>query len=110
MKKRLGKDRAVPEVDYKSLTAMPTKKLLGRLKRLQYCENSAIGSDMSEREIAEAEGILFKDTEEWQRTYEELKTVLSSREHIPRGAERRKARQERAVQNSTVERRSRRRT
>ena len=83
MKKR---DRVVPEVDCEALMAMPTKQLLGRLKRLQHCEDSATASDISEREIAVVEGILFKDTEKWQRAYEELKTVLAAREHIPRGA------------------------
>jgi hypothetical protein len=79
---------------------MPTKQLLGRLRSLQRCEDSAALSDRTPSEIAAAEGILFKNTAEWQRAYADLKAVLATREHVPSAAERVEARQQRATRKS----------
>ena len=90
------------------LASMRTRELLGRLRRLQRCEDSASLSDASPEELARATGILFKDTASWRSAYLELKQVLMTREHIPKGAETRVFRGDRAHMNRTAERRGRR--
>lgn len=55
----------IPILTADSLQSFPTKRLLGRLHALQRCEESATISDLSEQEIAAANGILFKDSTEW---------------------------------------------
>ena len=79
---------------------MPTKQLFGRLHSLQQCEESATLSDGTPEEAAVGEGILFKNTAEWQTAYAELKAVVTTREHMPSAAERSKTRQQRATKNS----------
>ncbi len=79
---------------------MPTKQLLGRLRSLQRCEESAALSDRTPEEIAVSENILFKGTAEWQRAYADLKAVLTTREHVRSAAERAQARQQRATKKS----------
>jgi hypothetical protein len=79
---------------------MPTKQLLGRLLSLQQCEGAAALSDRSPGEAPTSEGILFKETAEWQKAYADIKAVLATREHLPSAAERTKRRQERAQAGS----------
>ena len=71
---------------------MPTKQLLGRLQALHECEESSQFSDLTAGEIAASNGILFKNSAEWQMAYENLKTILATREHVPSAAERAKNR------------------
>ncbi|GEM_PF-1081588 len=66
------------------LKVLPTKALLGRLRRLHQCEESFVLSDKDESEIC-SNTIQFKDTSEWQTAYKELKEILKSREHLPKG-------------------------
>jgi hypothetical protein len=82
--------------------------LLARRRRLLRCEESRSASDASPDELARAEGILFKDTPEWIIAYAELKQLLATREHVPKGAEVRSARTARATENRNVEHRRRR--
>jgi hypothetical protein len=98
----------VPILDPAVLTSMRTRELLGRLRRLQRCEESASLSDASPEELARATGILFKDTPEWKTAYTQLKQVLAIREHIPKGAETRVLRLDRAHMSRTAEHRRRR--
>jgi hypothetical protein len=100
------KRRLIPILPAESLLNMATKQLLGRLHSLQRCEEAAVLSDRTREEISVSEGILFKDSAEWQRAYADLKAVLATREHIPTAAERATARQERAKRksNKTVQR------
>ena len=79
---------------------MPTKQLLGRLRSLQQCEESAALSDLTPEEVPANEDILFKNTAQWQRAYSGLKAVLATREHIPSAAERANARQQRVKKKS----------
>jgi len=88
------KRRLIPILPAASLQTMPTKQLLGRLRSLQRCEESAAISDRTE-EVAASDGILFKDSAEWQRAYGDLSAVLAMREHIPSAAERAQTRRER---------------
>ena len=62
---------------------MPTQALLARLERLRWCEGTQRNSDMSDEEVALVDGkILFKDSDIWRSAYEELRDVLSTREHV----------------------------
>lgn len=61
------------------LEALPTKRLLARLKQLHQCEESVSLSDRTgEHTIA---GAMFKDSPEWIAAYEQLKRILAGREH-----------------------------
>ena len=94
------KRRLIPPLAPEALANMPTKQLLGRLRSLQRCEDSAALSDRAPEEIAASESILFKGTGEWQRAYADLKAVLATREHVPSAAERAQTRQQRATRKS----------
>jgi hypothetical protein len=64
------------------LEALPTQRLLPRLRQLHQCEQSLAHSD---RDCAEESGVIeFKESPGWILAFEELKKVLSRREHIPR--------------------------
>lgn len=84
MKKRSGTARALPVVAEAELATWTTRRLLARLERLRYCEDSLARSDMSAAEAMGVEGILFKDTELWRDAYAALKRILAAREHVPR--------------------------
>ena len=90
----------IPVLAPEALVDMQTKQLLGRLRSLHQCEESAVLSDRPPEEVAASEGILFKNTIEWQRAYTDLKTVLATREHAPTAAERAIARQQRTQKRS----------
>lgn len=94
------KRRLIPVLASEALASMPTKQLLGRLRSLQQCEGSAALSDRTREEVAASKGILFKNTADWQRAYADLKTVLATREHVPSGADRVAARQQRREKKS----------
>jgi len=78
------KRRHIKPMSIAELEALPTKRLLARLKQLLSCEESLSLSDTSDQP-ASARGI-FKDSPEWISAYEQLKAVLSKREHIPKTA------------------------
>ena len=109
MKKKYGLGRAVPRMQPEELKHKTTKELLGRLKRLQACEESQDVSDITLEESSSTDAILFKNTPEWQQAFHEVKEVLASREHVPGGAERREARLERGHHNRRSEHRNGRR-
>ncbi|MDB6064698.1 MAG: hypothetical protein JWR26_906 [Pedosphaera sp.] len=90
------KRRLIPILPPDSLLKMPTKQLLGRLRSLQRCEEAAALSDLTQAEIAASEGILFKDSAQWRKAYDDLKAVLATREHVSSSTERTKNRQQRA--------------
>ena len=90
----------IPVLAPEILAGMPTKQLLGRLRSLLQCEESAALSDRPPEEAAASEGILFKNTAEWQRAHADLKAVLAKREHVPSAAERAHARHQRATRKS----------
>ena len=106
MKNRYGVARAVASLSPAELEQLTTKELLGRLRRLQACEESPDTSDMTSNEIASVQGILFKHTPEWQQAHTELKSILRSREHVPGDAERNKQRAKRANRNRSSEHRN----
>src|SRR6185369_3370437 len=81
--------RSVVIMSPKQLEAMPTRSLLGRLQRLRECQESAERSDFDSAELAALTGINFKADPRWSVAHDQVKTILNSREHVPRTAERR---------------------
>jgi hypothetical protein len=77
------KRRIIKPLRREELERMPTKALLGRLKNLYKCEESLELSDL-QNDSFDTGVIRFKETREWQIAYEDVKMVLSKREHIPR--------------------------
>ncbi len=77
--------RAVPHVSRECLTKMRTRQLIGRLKALRRCIEALDCTEFSEEHAPEVDGILFKDSVEWELAYKELKDILATREHLPRG-------------------------
>lgn len=78
----------VEPVSTEQLAEMHTGSLLTRLMALRGLQESFSQSDWSdeEREAVDAKGIIaFKDRENWQRAWLELKAELSTREHVLRG-------------------------
>ena len=67
------------------LEALPIKRLLARLRRLRECEESPALSDQTAR--SESGTIEFKQTQEWIEAFQDVKQVLSGREHVPKGVE-----------------------
>ena len=76
------KNKKIALIELQKLDALPTKRLLMRLKRLQQCEDSVT---LSDRDINEHTGpgfIEFKDSPEWIAEFTYVKALLSEREHI----------------------------
>src|SRR5262249_8347189 len=87
-----------------ALEKLSTKQLLARLRHLHECEGSVLLSDRDDVSNT-SEAILFKDTIEWKTAYEQVKGILSLREHVPKDAELAKKRRARALLSLTIERR-----
>lgn len=87
------------------LEELSTKQLLARLKHLQQCESSLSTSDRAGFEIEPGRGIEFKDTAKWTTAYQQVKQVLSHREHIVKGTALLERRQQRGKRNRTAEKR-----
>lgn len=64
------------------MEALPTKRLLARLKRLHQCEQSLSLSDREQNVYVFSGFIEFKESPEWISEYNTLKEILSKREHI----------------------------
>ena len=79
------RNRPVYFIERAALEHLPTKALLGRLHRLRECEEAPEASDLTKADIAAAPGILFKQAAEWSAAYSDLKAILATREHLPRG-------------------------
>jgi len=102
------KRKPILPLSLEELEKLSTKQLLARLRQLHECEESASRSDRYDTSNT-SDAILFKDTTEWKAAYEQVKGVLSLREHVPKGAELAKKRQRRALLSRTIERRAGRR-
>ncbi len=100
--------KPIPPMSLEELEKLSTKQLLARLRHLHQCEESALRSDQDDVSDT-SEAILFKDSSEWEAAYEQVKEILSLREHVPKGAELAKKRQMRALLARTIEKSARRR-
>jgi hypothetical protein len=96
--------KPIPPMSLEELEKLSAKQLLARLRQLNQCEESALLSDRDDASKTSVT-IQFKDTPEWKAAYEQVKGLLSLREHIPKGAELAKKRKRRALLSRTVERR-----
>lgn len=76
------KRRKILPLSKNNLKVLPTKRLLARLKQLHQCEESLILSDRYINDNKPSEYIEFKDSSEWIAEYNNLKEILSHREHI----------------------------
>ena len=76
------------------LEAMHTGSLMSRRKALLKCEESFELSDQIEP--SNSDTIEFKNTTEWQQAYQDLKSVLDTRENLPNKQERKAMRQAKA--------------
>lgn len=70
---------------------MHTGSLMSRRKALLQCQETA--GTPEQAESPSSQPIEFKDTAAWRRAYQELKSVLDRREHMP-GKQERKARRQ----------------
>jgi len=79
---------------------MHTGTLMTRRAALLKCKESFESSDRvgyEARPSATSTGIIeFKDTDAWNRAYEDLKSVLATRENLPNKQERKEIRQAKA--------------
>ena len=73
------------------LEAMHTGSLMSRRKALLKCEESFELSDQIEP--SNSDKIEFKNTTEWKQAYQDLKSVLDTRENLPNKQERKAMRQ-----------------
>lgn len=82
------------------LHCMHIGTLMNRRAALLKCEETFEVSDRNNYEtkpLPKNTGFIeFKDTSEWQKAYEELKSILSTRENLPNKQERKKIRKEKA--------------
>ncbi len=76
------KRRKICPMSEKEMEALPTKRLLERLKTLHQCEQSLVLSDRNSNEYISSEFIEFKESSQWIAEYNSLKKILSKREHI----------------------------
>ena len=84
MKKKSGIKRALDEIPLSELEAWSTGKLIARLKRLRCCyEDITAANDYDPEELSVVEDkILFKTDPRWKQAYNEVKTILATREHV----------------------------
>ena len=73
---------------------------------LRQCEDSLDASDRSENERISDGSIEFKEDPEWAAEYNRLKTVLTRREHIPKGVALVEMRREKARMGKALDRRT----
>lgn len=83
---RYVQSRALPHFPLAQLENMATHRLLARLDSLRACTECPEHSDYSPAAVQEVDGILFKDSDDWRRAYKDVKEVLATREHVPRGS------------------------
>src|SRR5262245_6351996 len=86
------------------LEQMDTRQLLALRDRLLECEDSLDVSD-KERSKLEANHVYFKDDPRWREMYSVVRSILSTREHVPGVDERRDQRTARALRAQQSERR-----
>ena len=83
---------------------LSTAQLLGRLQRLRQCEDSLTTSDQTSDGDKLTGSIEFEDSKNWVEAYQQLKMVLAQREHIIKGGQLVKLRQEKAQTQKTADR------
>lgn len=82
----------IPIVTIEELNRMPTKQLIARLRRLLGCEGDFESSDLAFGDNKDPDELFpnlinYRDTERWEKAYNDVKQVLGTREHVPKGIE-----------------------
>ncbi len=93
---RGGVTQTVQPVDPDALSSWPTKRLMGLRQRLLRCEETLETSDVQSDAELDPSVIRFKQDPRWSALYDAVRAVLSTREHVPSGLERKQTRRERA--------------
>jgi MYXO-CTERM domain-containing protein len=104
----LRRKRRLQPLSRAELEAMPTKQLLAQLQRLRVCEENIAASDFQKIDTDDTTEILFKDDPRWRTQVDEVKRILSTREHVPKAPERKAKRIARAAQTKSRSRPKRR--
>jgi len=87
MKKDYKFVRFVEPIGASLLGSMSTQSLQKRLEQLRALHECFESSDWSEEEARSAsEMIAFKNTDVWKSAWLEVKEILATREHVPRGS------------------------
>lgn len=98
---------SVKPISEAELVTWPTKRLLALRDRLLRCEADLASSDIQRAEEIEALDvslIRFKSDPRWNELHETVTRILSAREHVPGGDERRARRRARASAGRARER------
>lgn len=78
--------RSVESLPQSELQTWATKRLLGRMKALWACMDWIDDREIYPEEVARVQGrVLLRGSTEWTSALTELKEVLATREHFPRG-------------------------
>ena len=100
----------VPILNVSDLEAMPTTALLKRWRALLSCEPSYVMSDRvgyePEADPKDSGMIEYSECSEWRDAYADVKKILETREHIPRGPEKKAKGLARTAKRKLGERRS----
>lgn len=94
--------RFVQEMSLQALQDMHSGSLLQRLKNLRILDQNFESSDLmvNEHHDAQTAGyIVFKDSIRWQNAVSDVKQVLASRPHLPRGNKEQRRAAQREKQN-----------
>lgn len=94
--------RTVEPATADELEEMHTGSLLTRLKKLRGLHDCFEKSDwlVEERDAAARAGLIaFKDQEIWKTAFDDVKSVLAKREHLPRGSKEKRQDAAREKQN-----------
>lgn len=92
------RSRGVKLLDLSTLLGLPTKRLLGLRDRLLRLEETSTQSDLEPGEL-KAGTLYFKDDPRWRTLPAAVVAQLSSREHLPKGADRLRARAKQTPRN-----------
>ena len=86
---------------------MTTKQLLAQLQRLRALQENIGASDYQpgDSDYDDASLVFFKNDTRWRDQVDDLKRILATREHVPKGPERKAKRVARARLARTKDRR-----
>ena len=86
--------RHVNPVTKRILETWDTKKLLHRLECLRSLHEQFEDSDWSEEDRHAVRGVIaFKNTEIWVSAWDDVKSILATREHVERGSKEKRRRE-----------------
>lgn len=102
MSKSFTRSDTIGPMTLSELQKLHTGSLLRRLEHLRTLEESYEVGDWypEERDAHEAAGLIgVKNSERWRIAFRDVKTVLSDREHLPRGSKEKRQMAAREKQN-----------